>query len=134
MRRQSRNGCYAGCLTVIIVAILIAVIFAMVIPSIRASFNEWGFALQKVDDQTTYATRKQVEDTCRAMIASYKADVLRYEQYKASDDPEQKNWGEQAKMRANSTAVKYNEYILKNSFVFENNIPSDIQQELVYIE
>ena len=33
-------------------------------------------------------------------------------------------------MRANKTANTYNEYILKNSFVWEGNIPEDIEQKL----
>lgn len=37
-------------------------------------------------------------------------------------------------MRANKTANIYNEYILKNSYVFEGNIPSDIYMELEIIE
>lgn len=37
-------------------------------------------------------------------------------------------------MRANKTTASYNEYILKNSFVWENNIPSDIYSSLSYIE
>ena len=67
------------------------------------------------------------------MIASYNADKLRYEQYITSDSAEQRSWGEQAKIRANQTAAVYNEYILKNSFVFQGNIPSDIQSDLEFL-
>ena len=89
--------------------------------------------MQKVDDKTNYDTRKQVEDTCRAMIASYTSDKLTYEQYKDSDSEEKQSWAEQARMRANKTAASYNEYVLKNSYVWEDNIPSDIESSLLYL-
>ena len=99
----------------------------------RANINEWFFHVQKADDATNYKTRKTVEDTCRSMIASYTSDKLMYEQYKDSEDEEKQSWAEMARIRANKTAVTYNEYILKNSFVWDSNIPSDITQELPYI-
>lgn len=74
------------------------------------------------------------EDTCRAMMSSYETDKLTYEQYINSDNDEKKSWAEQAKMRANKTASTYNNYIPKNSFVWEDNIPSDINYRLEYIE
>ena len=86
-----------------------------------------------MDDATRYSTRKKVEDSCRAMIASYTSDKLKYEQYASSESAEQRSWGEQAKMRANQTAASYNEFILKNSYVFGGNIPKDIRTELEYL-
>lgn len=68
------------------------------------------------------------------MIASYKTDRATYEQYKNSTSDEKQSWAEQAKMRANKTANTYNEYILKNSFVFEGNIPTDIETRLMIID
>lgn len=99
----------------------------------RATINTWLYGLHKTDDATQYQTRKQVEDSCRAMIASYTSDCLTYEQYKDSNSAEKQSWAEQARMRANKTAASYNEYILKNSFVFEGNIPKDIRSELPYL-
>lgn len=96
--------------------------------------NKYDFLAQKVDDATSYETIKKVEDTCRAMIASYTADKMRYETYAASDSEEKQNWAEQAKIRANTTAAKYNEFFLKNSFIWKDNIPEDIATELPYIE
>ena len=96
--------------------------------------NGYGFAMQKVDDVTSYDTRKKVEDTCRAMIANYEADSLTYAQYKESADSEKQGWAEQAKMRANRTAASYNEYYLKNSFVWSGAVPSDIKGSLPYLE
>ena len=103
-------------------------------PSGKSVRNNWFHAVQKADDATNYETRKKVEDTCRSMIASYNSDKLTYEQYKDSDNEEKQSWAEQAKMRANKTATSYNEYILKNSYVWEDNIPSDIDYKLPLIE
>lgn len=68
------------------------------------------------------------------MISTYEADRLTYEQYKDSGDEEEQSWAEQAKMRANRTASTYNNYILENSYVWQDNVPSDIYTELEYIE
>lgn len=102
-------------------------------------FNTWftnkvDYVDQKIEDRTSYETRKKVEDTCRSMIASYKTDKATYEMYINSENEEKQSWGEQAKMRANKTANTYNEYILKNSFVFEGNIPNDIVENLALIK
>ena len=96
--------------------------------------NQVEYVDQKIDDATNYKTRKTVEDSCRAMIASYEADKLTYEQYKDSESDEQRSWADQAKMRANRTAANYNNYILKNSYVWSGNIPEDILAELPVIE
>ena len=109
-------------------------IFFNATPTGKAMWNNWFHAVQKVDDDTNYKTRKKVEDTCRSMISSYKSDKLTYEQYKDSDNEEKQLWAEQAKMRANKTASTYNNYILKNSYVWENNVPSDIYITLSYID
>lgn len=96
--------------------------------------NQVEYVDQKIDDATNYETRKTVEDSCRAMIASYEADKLTYEQYKDSENDEQRSWADQAKMRANRTAANYNNHILKNSYVWSGNIPEDILAELPIIE
>ena len=36
-------------------------------------------------------------------------------------------------MRANKTAATYNEYVLKNSYVWEENVPDDILTRLEYL-
>lgn len=122
----------------IIIALIIGLIFAFiwwgVTPAGRAQWNNWWHDVQKVDDATRYQTRKQVEDTCRATIVSYETDRLMYEQYIDSDNPEHRGWAEAAKIRANKAAVTYNEYFLKNSYVFDGNIPADIYTELPILE
>ena len=110
------------------------VLFFAVNPLGVMSWNSWFGLVQKADDATNYETLKQVEDTCRSMIASYEADRLTYEQYKNSKDDEQQSWAEQAKMRANRTASTYNNYILENSYVWEGNVPKDIDDQLDYLE
>lgn len=114
--------------------ILIFIGYITFFPSGRALFNNYDNMMKKVDDRTKYETRKKVEDTARASIASYNTDKLTYEQYKDSNDKEKQSWAEQAKMRANKTANTYNEYMLKNSYVFEGNIPSDINYQLPIIK
>lgn len=98
------------------------------------AFNRWEYDIQKANDETSYHTLKEVEDTCRAMIANYEADRMIYEQFQNSTDKDEQNWANSAKIRANKTASQYNNYILKNSYVFKDNIPSDISSELEYIK
>ena len=119
--------------TIISVILIGAIIFFGFTPGGRSVWNSYTHSLEKADENQ-YETKKQVEDTARAMIASYKSDVATYEQYKDSDNEEKQSWAEQAKMRANKTASTYNNYILENSFVWEDNIPSDINYRLEYIE
>lgn len=124
--------------SVVLISVIVIVIglclFFGATTSGKAVWNNWFHAVQKADDATNYETRKKVEDTCRSMIASYNSDKLTYEQYNDSDNEEKQSWAEQAKMRANKTATSYNEYILKNSYVWADNIPSDIDYKLPLIE
>lgn len=92
--------------------------------------NKVDYVDKKINDRTNYEIRKKVEDTARASIASYKTDKATWEQYRESEDKEEKSWANQAKMRANKTANIYNEYMLKNSYVFDGNIPNDIDYQL----
>lgn len=118
-----------------IAAIIIAALLLLwyVTPFGRAVLNNYDSRVRKADDATSYQTRKQVEDTCRAMLSSYTSDKLIYEQYQSSESEEKQSWAEMARMRANKTAASYNEYVLKNSFVWGGNIPQDIKTELPYI-
>ena len=118
---------------ILIIAVVGLPIFFGATPTGKAIWNNWFHEVQKVDDATNYKTRKKVEDTCRAMIASYNTDKLTYEQYKDSDNEEKQSWAEQAKMRANKTASTYNNYVLENEYVWQGNVPSDIKYKLEYI-
>lgn len=121
-------------LCIILCLCVMLLIFFNATPQGKAMWNNWFHAVQKADDDTNYKTLKKVEDTCRSMIASYESDKLTYEQYKDSDNEEKQSWAEQAKMRANKTASSYNNYILKNSYVWKNNVPADIYLKLEIIE
>lgn len=123
------------CVAVIIVGALILIYgFLYNTPTGRGIINTYFHEVQEVDDQTNYHTKKEVEDSCRAMISSYESDRLTYEQYKDSDSEEKQSWAEQAKMRANKTASTYNNYVLKNGYVWSGNVPADIKETLEYIE
>lgn len=119
-------------LEAVLTVVLLVLAFAAG-PAIRAFRNRYDYAVQKADDATNYRTLKEVEDTCRAMMASYEADKLTFEQYDGSDSAEKQSWADQARMRANRTAASYNEYIRKNSFVWADAVPADIDEKLDYI-
>lgn len=121
-------------LTLVVVALIGSSFFFTATPIGKAMWNTWFHAVQVADDNTNYETLKKVEDTCRSMISSYNSDKMTYEQYKDSDNEEKQSWAEQAKMRANKTASTYNNYILKNNYVWQNNVPSDIYMNLPFIE
>lgn len=118
---------------VIGIVLVLLIVFTALTPGGRENWNNWIFQLHKADDATSYQTRKEVEDSCRAMQASYEADRLTYTQY-AQGTPEERKWAAAARTRANKTAAVYNQYVLKNSFVWEGNVPRDILTELEYIE
>lgn len=120
-------------LTILLVVVIGLTIFFTAVPTGRAIINDWKYSLEKVDEKT-YENQKEVEDTCRAMISSYTQDKLVYEQYKDSEVEEERSWANNAKIRANNTAATYNNYILKNNYVWKGNVPSDIYMTLQYIE
>ena len=93
----------------ITIGIIISLIIITVIGTFAGWFNTWftnkvEWVNRKIEDRTSYDTRKKVEDSCRSMIASYKTDKATYDMYKTSDNEEKQSWAEQAKMRANKTA------------------------------
>lgn len=125
-------------LEILIVMAIIAIAVAVALPAVytytsagRGTWNRHMYNVQKTDDATRYDTRRQVEDTCRAMQASYLADVATRNVYLKSGN---NDWAAQMAVRANRTAASYNEFILKNSFVWEGNIPPDIKNTLPPIQ
>jgi hypothetical protein len=119
---------------ILLIAFVVIMAFFTLIPTGRGMINTYEKTLKKVDDVTTYEQLQKVENTARAMISNYEADILVYNQYKDSEITEQLNWAGAAKMRANKTASIYNNYILENSFIWKNNVPKDIKSDLPYIE
>jgi len=113
----------------IVLIILLAIVLFLASPFLKAAWLQHDSDMLEVGE-TSYQTRKDVEDTCRAMIASYKADVDIYNLYKDSENPNQRNYADAALIRAIQTANTYNVYILKNSFVWDNNVPNDIVMTL----
>lgn len=120
--------------SVFLVVVIGLSVFFNLTPAGKATWNSWFHSVQVADDNTNYQTKKHVEDTCRSMISTYNSDRLVYEQYKDSDDKEKRSWAEQAKMRANKTASSYNNFVLKNKYIWKNNVPDDIFMMLSYIE
>jgi hypothetical protein len=96
---------------------------------INSWFNKIDYELEKQNDRQKYDRLKKVEDTARAMVSSYESDKQIYLSMK--DD--NKEIALQAKIRANNTAIQYNQFILKNSYLWKNNIPQDIKNELEII-
>lgn len=129
------KGFFIGLGISFILLIVVGVpVFFGATPTGKRIWNNWFHNVQVADDETNYETLKEVEDTCRAMISSYNSDKLIYNQYKNSEVAEERSWANNAKIRANQTASTYNNYILKNSYVWKNNVPSDIYMMLAYIE
>lgn len=118
---------------------LVLLILALVVVSFLTKpwsvfiHNKYEGLIKEVDSATNWETLHEVEDSCRAMMSNYQADVLTYQQYCNSEMTEHRSWAEQARMRANRTAAQYNEYILKNNYVWKYGIPDDIEHELPYI-
>lgn len=119
---------------IVVLACMVIAVVMFLTPMGVKLVKSWGHDLQVAADETDYDTLKKVEDTARSMIASYKSDVLTYETYINSDNEEEQSWAKQAKIRANTTAVSYNEYYLKNSYVWKENIPEDICYTLEQVE
>lgn len=114
----------------LIMLVLISVFSCNPFKGINGTINKIDYELEKQNDSQRYERRKQVEDTARSMIASYESDKQIYLSMKEVN----KEVSLQAKIRANSTAISYNEYMLKNSFLWADNIPADIRNKLEIIE
>ena len=79
---------------------------------------------------TRYEVRIQVEDTAYALIDAYNANVSLHNQYCDMDNAK----ANEAKVRANAIAIIYNEFISKSIIVWDDNMPTDIEAELLLIE
>ena len=115
--------------SVVVTILVLAFVFFTFVPAGREMWNNYTHSLEKADE-VDYETRKKVEDTARAMIANYNADVATYNAFKDSEIESEREYATQAKLRAIRTATSYNNFILKNNYVWEDNIPSDINYSL----
>ena len=106
-----------------------SIIFFAGTPLGREIITGYRYSLDKAEENN-YENRKKVEETLRAYYSSYLTDKAGYEQYKDNTDPYYYNLAQSYRQRANSTAITYNEYFAKNSYVFANNIPSDLPKHL----
>lgn len=116
-------------LSTLLTIVVVAILFFSATSTGREMWNNYIHGLKKADE-VSYETRKTVEDTARSYISSYNSDVAIYRMYAASADPEKREYAESARMRAIRTATAYNEYILKNSYVWKDNVPLDIYKTL----
>lgn len=131
--KSEKAALWKGMAISLAVAVVVIACIAFA-PGIKSAYNNWRHDVQVADDNTNYETLKEVENTCRAYIASYEADKITYETNKNLDSEEAKALASSAKTRANRTAATYNTYYLQNNYVWKNNIPADIKAELPYIE
>lgn len=111
------------------IVLLVLIIFFSATTSGRTMWNRYTHSLNKADE-ISYETKKEVEDTARSFISSYKTDVDIYHMYCNSESSKKREYAENAKIRAISTANSYNEYLRKNRYVWKDNIPSDLPETL----
>ena len=76
-------------IAIVVIAACVGVAY-MAIPE-RKLENKIDYAVNKIDEESRYGLLKSVEDTCRAMMASYQSDVLTYRQYKTAPMPKSRN-------------------------------------------
>ena len=133
MTREERS-----CVGYVIAGIIVIAVIITALTYIQPDMIRWRNNLrmrnQVAHDETDYTTLRRVEDTARAMIASYHADRLTWEQYRDSENEEQRGWASNARMRANRTASNFNNFMRENTFVWSFGIPDDIDEELPFIE
>ena len=96
--------------------------------------NKYEATLKDIDYNTDYDSVREIEETLRSYIASYEADKIVYETNKNATDKESIVLANAARSRANRTAATYNQFYLKNNYIWEENIPVDIRSQLEYIQ
>lgn len=135
------NRVLAGIFGTIIAIVLIAFIGFQIYINWVPSGIEWWTEYNATRDQAgedTYENKKDVEDAARALIVSYEANLRDYEeavdQCDANENSAYCAFVVTYKGRVNDAAIRFNEYMLLNSFIWEDNIPEDIDQELLLID
>ena len=121
-------------LTIFCLIIFGAVLYFTLYPKGVETKNEYEAMLKDADYNTNYDSVRQIEETLRSYAASYEADKITYEINKDATDKESIALAKAARSRANRTAATYNQFYLKNSYIWEDNIPADIRAELEYLQ
>ena len=109
---------------------IIVVLFFSATTIGRTVWNTYWHDVEQADDNTSYENRKKVEDTARAYISSYNADVDIYNTYCNNENENMRSYAESARIRAIQTANSYNDYLQKNSYVWADNMPDDLPSSL----
>jgi len=117
-----------------IILMMVVIIWGLFTVSGRSAMNKYEAELKDTEYNTDYDTVREIEETLRSYVTSYEADKIIYETNKDSSDKENKALANAAKSRANRTAATYNQFYLKNSYIWEENVPEDIRSELEYIQ
>ena len=124
---ESKSGWIFG--GVIAFVLLLVVIFDWAAPITRA-INNWRHEIQVAHDETDYDTLRSVENTARATIATWEADRMRWFQYHDSENERERNWASGARMRANTGASTFNNFMRANNYVWAAGIPDDLPERL----
>ena len=107
---------------------IIVLLVAIFLMSSFGLFNEKvNYIYQKASDNVNYERLKKVEDTARAMIATYKSDKLTYETYKNTDA----ELAAQAKIRANKDISIKEMHTIDVIGKFPEATPSKVSKELM---
>lgn len=117
---------------IVLVTVILLFVFFRFTPQGQEIWNQYRKSGKT--DEITDEQRKEVEDTCRAMISSWETDAEQYRRYKDSDTAEYKELAEQSRINANITATTYNEYLLLNGYVFGDKLPDGVYAVIDVIE
>ena len=109
------------------IVVILAIVFG---PSIVRSVNDWRADMDVAHYETDLDTLVQLEDRARATVSQWIAAYTRYEQFKDSDDREERNWANSAQMQANNLAATYNTFMLEHSATWVRGIPDGLQERL----
>ena len=125
MKGKDMNKVFVLVVVFILVVIIGVVVYFGLIPSGIEKWN--GF---RYKDTITAEMKKEVENTCLSMIASWETDAQTYKENKGIDE----TVANEARMSANKTAESYNDYILKNGYVFGETLPEGVYAVIEPIE
>jgi len=122
--------------TLIGIILIMLVIFLSGTPQGREIWNDYVASLREVDEHN-YENQVLVENEARLRIVAYNSAVLQYEELNtqciSTENSVTCSQASAKRITANNLAIQYNEYLLLNSHVWAENIPSNIDVELKLI-